>query len=365
MQTSQDESFLDLLYGAAVEPELWVPVMERFADMLGGSGAWLSRISVADGSGSGIVARIDPDSAKAYDQYYGSINPFSNEADPAAYMAGWTPTILTDEAWLPRDQLARNEYYNDFMRPQDIQSAMIIRLSACGFEVSALTMNRPHSREPFGPRELARAQHYHGHLRRAFRLTQVLADSHLADDEFDLQPAKAGEPVFVLNDEGRVRRMNGAAERLLARRDDLKVVGGWLTTPNDVSGRLQALIAAAGSESPDMRTGGTAALRTTEARPPLSVTVAPVRSESLAVFQQRPAVIVCVTEPGAGDEVHLTGREREALTWVSEGKSDWEIAMILGLSETTVRFHVDNARKKLGAVNRAQAVARLVAGPRS
>ena len=76
-------------------------------------------------------------------------------------------------------------------------------------------------------------------------------------------------------------------------------------------------------------------------------------------------MIVCVSEPGAGDEVHLTSREREALTWVAEGKSDWEIAVILGLSETTVRFHVDNARKKLGAVNRAQAVARLVAGRRS
>ncbi len=365
MQTSHDEGFLDLLYSAAVQPELWIPAMERFADMLGGSGAWLSRISVADGSGAGIVARIDPDSAKAYDQYYGGINPFSNEPDPAAYMASWTPTILTDEAWLPKTELARNEYYNDFMRPQDIQSAMIIRLSACGFEVSALTMNMPYSREAFGPRDLVRAQRYHSHLRRAFRLTQVLADKGLADDDLERQPAKTGEAVFLLNDEGRVRRMNAAAEHLLSRRDDLKVVGGRLTTPDDVSGRLEALIAAAGGGSSGERSGGSVSLRTTEARPPLAVTVAPVRSERLTVFQQRPAVIVCVSEPGAGDEVHLTSREREALTWVAEGKSDWEIAVILGLSETTVRFHVDNARKKLGAVNRAQAVARLVAGRRS
>ena len=40
MQTSHDEGFLDLLYSAAVQPELWIPAMERFADMLGGSGAW-------------------------------------------------------------------------------------------------------------------------------------------------------------------------------------------------------------------------------------------------------------------------------------------------------------------------------------
>lgn len=34
--------------------------------------------------------------------------------------------------------------------------------------------------------------------------------------------------------------------------------------------------------------------------------------------------------------------------------------MILGIAQATVRFHVDNARRKLSAVNRTQAVARLV-----
>ena len=65
--------------------------------------------------------------------------------------------------------------------------------------------------------------------------------------------------------------------------------------------------------------------------------------------------------PPEADEIKLTDRERDALAWVAEGKSDWEISMILGVAESTVRFHVDNGRKKLGAVNRAQAEARLAA----
>lgn len=65
--------------------------------------------------------------------------------------------------------------------------------------------------------------------------------------------------------------------------------------------------------------------------------------------------------PEDDDAVRLTQRERDTLSWVAEGKSDWEISVILGVSETTVRFHVDNARRKLGAVNRTQAVARLAA----
>ena len=45
---------------------------------------------------------------------------------------------------------------------------------------------------------------------------------------------------------------------------------------------------------------------------------------------------------------------------VAEGKTDWEISVILGVSEATARFHVDNARRKLDAVSRAQAVAKMI-----
>ena len=44
---------------------------------------------------------------------------------------------------------------------------------------------------------------------------------------------------------------------------------------------------------------------------------------------------------------------------MADGRRDKEIADLLGITEATVRFHIDNARRKLGARNRAQAVARL------
>src|SRR5581483_1805632 len=56
----------------------------------------------------------------------------------------------------------------------------------------------------------------------------------------------------------------------------------------------------------------------------------------------------------------LSARERECLRWVADGKTDWEIGVILSISSATVKFHLDRARMKLKAVTRAQAVARLV-----
>ena len=52
----------------------------------------------------------------------------------------------------------------------------------------------------------------------------------------------------------------------------------------------------------------------------------------------------------------LSPRERECLLWVAEGKTNWECAAILGLTERTVRFYLESARHKLGAANTTHAV---------
>lgn len=53
----------------------------------------------------------------------------------------------------------------------------------------------------------------------------------------------------------------------------------------------------------------------------------------------------------------LTAREREILKWMIEGKTNWEISVILNISERTASFHVQNIEEKLNAVNKMHAVA--------
>jgi len=60
------------------------------------------------------------------------------------------------------------------------------------------------------------------------------------------------------------------------------------------------------------------------------------------------------------DHIELTPRERECLQWAAVGKSEWEISQILGISEHTSEKHLLNAKSKLGAVNRVQAVAEAI-----
>lgn len=59
-------------------------------------------------------------------------------------------------------------------------------------------------------------------------------------------------------------------------------------------------------------------------------------------------------------EKDVTSREKECLLWVAEGETTWDIANRLGITESTVIFHLQNVMKKLGAANRQQAIAKAV-----
>jgi DNA-binding NarL/FixJ family response regulator len=58
----------------------------------------------------------------------------------------------------------------------------------------------------------------------------------------------------------------------------------------------------------------------------------------------------------------LNDREVEVLTWVARGKTSAEIAQIVGLTKRTIDFHIDNARAKLGASTRTEAVVKAATG---
>ncbi len=97
------------------------------------------------------------------------------------------------------------------------------------------------------------------------------------------------------------------------------------------------------------------------------------RRRSFAGFTDRLAVLTGLARPPDGRDLHdamwvksaiakLAPPYRDAAVLVAgQQLTHAEAAAILGIAEATVRFHVDNARRKLGAVNRAQAVACYVA----
>ncbi len=65
---------------------------------------------------------------------------------------------------------------------------------------------------------------------------------------------------------------------------------------------------------------------------------------------------ILAPRPDSAASIKLTEREVDVLRWAGDGKTAAETAQIVGITERTVTFHVDNALRKLGAANKTAGV---------
>jgi DNA-binding NarL/FixJ family response regulator len=86
----------------------------------------------------------------------------------------------------------------------------------------------------------------------------------------------------------------------------------------------------------------------------LSAVSARLRRVEATAARRAPAV---EPEPKQLEVLGLTPREAEVLFWVAQGKSNPEIATILGIGLTTVKKHLEATFAKLGVENRTSAAA--------
>lgn len=132
---------------------------------------------------------------------------------------------------------------------------------------------------------------------------------------------------------GRIRFATRRAQTLLVQESE-GAGSGLLPAP------LVALLRGAGTGSRDGSSMEVRVLRVaTETEPGVLELTAPDRATPAALLP-----------------LGLTPREAEVLFWVSEGKTNAEIGLILSSAKRTVEKHVEHILEKLGVENRAAAI---------
>ncbi|MFI4933835.1 MAG: LuxR C-terminal-related transcriptional regulator [Caulobacterales bacterium] len=365
-----DGAFDDLIervYDMALEPELWPGLLERLTVLFGGHAGSLVEENMESGRGGGLTLGLDSEVPQLYFGYYASRNVLRRIENPRERMVGFRPVITVDEESMPKSELARTEFYNDFLRPAGIHSVMTIGLWGRGVDFGGLDVYRPRGRASFSSVDRELASVLHPHLIRAFRLSGKLAETRQLNAGFAEALDQSPYGLMLLDEAGKIRHANTVASRMLADPGaGLKVFGGRLTatTPDDAR-RLGALIAGAGAAD-QPRVGGSMAVRRPSERAPLSVVVAPLSADRVAMFHRGPAVVVCVTDPEAASSVSetflrdlfgLTAGQAKVAGALMDGQSPRQAAEALGLSFNTVRAHLAQIFAKTGVNRQAELVA--------
>lgn len=156
----------------------------------------------------------------------------------------------------------------------------------------------------------------------------------------------------------------GPGDDLRAYRDDLELLV-WAVDPedvlsdgtNDLGVPLLALVADAEEAAYALRQGAVGVLSRDTGGERLLDAIA-LLTQGLAVLE--PRFLNAPQFEGALLLEPLTPREHEVLDLLAEGLSNKAIAKQLGVSDHTVKFHLNAILSKLGATSRTEAVTRAV-----
>lgn len=377
------------ILGAALEPERWPEVLISISDAVAGRPLMLCDMRMPQAAGEpqsrepGIAligtVSLDPDCMQILFERFGT--PDTNPAiratielmDRASTPRNF-PEFIPDYAGLERHPVFR-EACDAVHRPQRIHNDTFMYARVKPAQRLALKIWRPATWDFLEA----------GQLKLLARLSPII-DHALAVN--DLLPATSapllsddwlegfGQGALAVDRHGRILSANRCGHRVLAARDGLRSSGGLLRadceTTDSALGAMIALVQASSDGRAAMPTGILRIPRPSGcASYAVRVTAARFSGEArgggpVLVFIERGVDPSFDMDTGAGPGTHemragpivrLSQRERQCLEGVALGRTTKRIARLLELSADTVDEHIANARRKLGARTRAEAVA--------
>lgn len=362
-------NLIQLIYEAAADAKQWPVFLERLAESVGSPTLNFIAHNVKDNDATlSASVGLDPVSVRTYEEYYASRNVWVQR--------GWhllRPGVVVGSPELISDQeLIKTEFYNDYLRPQDLFYSYGGIASQEDSVMSYFTAIRSKQAGPFEEREFALLGHLLPHLRTAVRLHQRVAvlENQLGNVARTLDHLQQG--VFIVDEKSRVLMMNREAEEILRAADGLTLASdGLRATPTRETNCLRNLIAGAAktTNGKGMSHGGAMLISRSNGQASLRVLVTPSARSNGAVGGPSSA-IVFVTEPERTRTpdsalleqlLNFTPAESRLAVALAAGKTVQEFAEETGVSLNTARTHLKRIFSKAGVSRQAELIRQFTA----
>jgi DNA-binding CsgD family transcriptional regulator/PAS domain-containing protein len=357
------------VYDAALDGTLWRPALARAAAFIGGPSAALFSKGAA---GAGEVYHIhgdDPHYTALYFQRFVRLDP----ATTGHFFAEVEEPVSTGDL-MPYDEFLQTDFYKEWVRPQGYVDFIAAALDKSP-ETTAMFGVFRHERDGLADAGARRRMRLVvPHIRRAVLVSRAidLKAAEAATFADTLDRISAGV-CFVAAD-GRIIHANEPGAALLGAGEGLATVGGRLVARDAAVDRaLRAAFAAA--EQGDLALGGQGvalAQVSPDGSRRLLLHVLPLTRGTrrvagvpyaavAAVFIRRVGLELPAPQEVIARTFGLTPTELRVLLAVVEVGGVPDVAVTLGIAETTVKTHLARLFSKTGTGRQAELV-KLVAG---
>lgn len=365
-------ALIDLLYESVVNPGQWQTFIESLAKTLKAKSALIRLLDPIRPQATFTAAHnFEPAFLDAYSQHFIHIDPVLD-----ALRESPQNTILTSHKVLDYTKLARTEYFNDYLRPQDNHYLIGGLLTNRSGQLLFLGAQRSRREEPFDDLDVSLLQGLVPHLQRAVSMWSRLAGAELNQQLSESVLQRLGLGLVALDANGRVSIVNTMAEEILSEDKGITLLNDRLRANRSTDNRaLKAMIDAALNENVADKTANNQAIvvrgDTGQSLYVMAVQPDSVLAEKIGPFNSHPLLLMLGEldrQPKLNADLlrrlfGLTNAEARLAIALAQGQGLSDYCDRVQISKHTGRAQLKSIFRKMDIQSQGQLIAKIVQGP--
>lgn len=357
------------IYDASLDPPLWTGVLEKVTNFIPGCSAMLFSQDFVNRRGQFYFNWNDnPEYTRAFFEHYMKISPLT----PHLMMTN-VGDVFTASELMPYEELTASRFFQEWCVPQGYTDLVAVTLEKSATSMANFSVGRDVSQGLMDQVAIERMRLLTPHLRRAVLISKVIElhklESAAFSDAFD--GLAAG--IFLVTAEGNVTYANESGAEMLESGDVLSSARGVLTVPDPQADRsLRGAFASAAEGDEGLATSGVAVPINTRSGELYLAHILSLASGArrkarfpydavAAVFVKKASFDLPSPIETAAKLFNLSPAEIRVLYAMIEVGGVSSVATMLGISEPTVKTHLQRLFQKTGMSRQADLV-KLVAG---
>jgi DNA-binding CsgD family transcriptional regulator len=347
------------IYDAAVDPALWPKALLGIREFVNGQSATIYTKDVASHTG-GVVYDDGGISQDYRDDYFRRFV----RLDPT-FVAQYYATIgepMATADFLPYEEFLTSRFYREWALPQHLVDFAAVALERSATNVAMFGVFRHERHGVVDQPTRAKLRLLAPHVRRAVAVGRLLDRYAVANHDLVATLDGLGTPVILLDAQGGIRHTNAAALALIERGTVFRAEHGRLYGSTSEVSRLIGELTNSTDNDLRLGPGGIAVPLGRDGEVDLIVHALPLAGGRRAESSRGAALALMVSPAGpaltlAPPEIiarrhSLTPAELRILLTITEFGGVPATAEALGISQSTVKFHLKNLSRRPASIAR-------------